>query len=109
MPIRMRPDILRAVAIAAALALAAEACASSTKRSTAERNRFQRETLCPSTGKPAGACPGYVIDHVVPLCAGGEDHRRNMQWLTVEQHRAKSRDELARCRPAGPGYHKRAE
>ena len=36
----------------------------------------------PVTGKPRGACPGYVIDHVIPLCAGGANDPLNMQWPT---------------------------
>jgi len=27
----------------------------------------------PSTGKPRGACPVYVVDHIVPPRAGGPD------------------------------------
>lgn len=93
-------------AIAALLAWSL-AEASNAKRSSTERYRFQRDNPCPAVTVPEPrrrACPGYVVDHIVPLCAGGEDHRRNMQWLTVEQHREKNAEELKRCRPAGPGY-----
>ncbi|MGE9985999.1 HNH endonuclease signature motif containing protein [Desulfovibrio sp. SGI.169] len=42
--------------------------------------------------------PGYEVDHIVPLCAGGKDTPDNMQLLTREQHREKTRDDLRRCR-----------
>ena len=44
-----------------------------------------------------GACPGYVVDHVKPLCAGGADAPANMQWQTVQDGKAKDRDERRLC------------
>jgi hypothetical protein len=41
----------------------------------------------PATGLSTGACPGYVIDHVVPLKRGGADSPENMQWQTIEERR----------------------
>lgn len=38
-----------------------------TLRSGAVRREFQRLHPCPSTGKPTGACAGYVVDHIIPL------------------------------------------
>jgi 5-methylcytosine-specific restriction endonuclease McrA len=52
---------------------------------------FQRQFPCPSTGKTTGACPGWERDHVIPLCRGGSDTVANMNWLTVEQHKLKTR------------------
>lgn len=68
-------------------------------RSKTVRAEFQRLYPCPSTEKPRGACPGWVVDHVVPLCAGGADAPRNMQWQTVEDAKAKDREERKSCRP----------
>lgn len=59
---------------------------------------FKRHSPCPATGRSAGACPDFVIDHVQPLCAGGADAPANMQWQTVHQAKAKDRDERATCR-----------
>jgi len=48
------------------------------------------------TGYPHGR-PGYVVDHIVPLCAGGADAPSNMQWQTVEEGKVKDRQERAMC------------
>ena len=63
------------------------------KRSGAARRAFQKAHPCPSTGKHSGACPGYVVDHVVPLKRGGADAPSNMQWQTVQAAKAKDRVE----------------
>lgn len=53
---------------------------------------------CPSTGKRSGSCPGFVVDHVHPLCAGGADHPSNMQWQTKNDSYKKDADERRLCR-----------
>lgn len=88
----------RATAIAAlALCVAAQACAD-VGRSRAQRNAFQRAVPCPATDSTRGPCPGYVVDHIVPLCAGGADSPGNMQWQTVADAKAKDRLEAKECR-----------
>lgn len=72
-------------------------CALARDRSV--RRDFHRSNPCPSTGRTSGACPGYVVDHVVPLCAGGLDDPTNMQWQDRESARHKDRGERAQCRP----------
>jgi hypothetical protein len=66
-------------------------------RSAAVKHAFQRSHPCPSTGKRRGACPGYVKDHIKPLCAGGPDAVGNMQWQTVKDAKAKDRLERREC------------
>jgi len=61
-------------------------------RCSAARAAFERDNPCPSTGQPRGACPGYVVDHIVPLKRGGADLPSNMQWQTVED--AKDKDKI---------------
>lgn len=54
---------------------------------------FRRQNPCPLTGEIRGECPGYEVDHIVALKNGGLDHLCNLQWLSVEAHRFKSRHE----------------
>ncbi len=43
------------------------------KRSRSARSAFRRVYPCPTTGETTGSCPGYEVDHVVPLACGGRD------------------------------------
>lgn len=63
------------------------------KRSATAIHEFRKSHPCPSTGRPTGACKGYVIDHVVPLKRGGADAPSNMQWQTTAAAKAKDRVE----------------
>lgn len=72
--------------------------AQTAQRSQAAKAEFQRKHPCPATGQHRGKCPGYVIDHVVPLCAGGPDAPANMQWQAAADAKAKDREELRQCR-----------
>ena len=62
-------------------------------RSRSARSTFEHSYPCPSTGKSSGACPGYVVDHVVPLKRGGADAPSNMQWQTIAAAKAKDKTE----------------
>lgn len=53
-------------------------------RSDAVRYAFRKIHPCPSTGLTTGACPGWAIDHVIPLACGGCDAVSNLQWLRDE-------------------------
>ena len=61
--------------------------------------RFRETTICPSTGR-YGRCPGYIVDHIVPLVCKGADHPANMQYQTVKESRFKDRWERACARPS---------
>lgn len=49
------------------------------------------------TGFPKGR-PGYVVDHRIPLCAGGADTTDNMQWQARSTSYTKDTFERALCR-----------
>lgn len=57
---------------------------SEAKRAGALRT-FQKSHPCPATGLKSGACPGYVVDQIVPLTNGGVAKPSNMRWQTVAE------------------------
>lgn len=59
---------------------------------------FKRLHPCPATDLPRGPCPGWIVDHVIPLCARGKDDPSNMQWQRRADALAKDRTERAACR-----------
>lgn len=58
---------------------------------------FRQLNPCPANGRSRGACPGYVVDYVVPLCGEGEDAAANLQWLTVRAARSNGNWERQYC------------
>lgn len=89
---------MRYLVIPLALLTSCTPDAYATDRNPAVRAAFMRQHPCPSTGKRIGACPGYVVDHVIPLCIGGPDSVRNMQWQTREDALEKDKLEWKQCR-----------
>jgi hypothetical protein len=77
-----------------ATALAAVAGDQVAQRSEAQKRHFAKAHPCPANGSAVPSCPGYVIDHIWPLCAGGKDAPENMQWQTIAD--AKAKDDLER-------------
>lgn len=67
-------------------------------RDASQVRAFKRHNPCPSTGRTSGACPGYVIDHIVPLCANGPDAIGNMQWQERQASYKKDAEERRLCR-----------
>lgn len=67
------------------------------KRSHAALQQFAQQQACPGTGLHRLPCPGYQIDHKIPLKCHGPDVPANMQWLTTEAHKEKSRREIRHC------------
>lgn len=70
------------------------------KRDRSQVRAFRAENPCPATGRTRGACPGWHVDHVIALCAGGHDRPHNMQWITREDHRFKTLVDVRECRKA---------
>src|SRR4051794_40122570 len=78
--------------------LAASQAFAESHRHSAQRAAFIKMHPCPATEHSRGKCPGYVVDHVKPLCAGGSDHPSNMQWQPIAAAKAKDREEKVLCR-----------
>lgn len=69
-----------------------------TKRTYQAKKSFRVHNPCPVTNKTTGACRGYVVDHLVPLCADGLDHPDNMQWSKKKESYKKDTEERFICR-----------
>lgn len=89
----IRLQIPKAAVCAAVILIACQADA----RDRAHVRAFRKANPCPATGKASGACHGFVVDHVVPLCGGGADNPRNMQWQSYSDSLIKDRDERRVC------------
>ena len=94
------PRMLKAALIAVLVLLAVDSRAvlGAQRRDPVVRAEFQRQNPCPSTGKTSGACPGWQRDHRIPLRFYGPDAIWNIQWLTLDQHREKTRLDVKVCR-----------
>lgn len=42
---------------------------------------FKRIHPCPSTGLTTGTCPGWQMNHIIPLACGGLDGVSNLAWI----------------------------
>lgn len=38
---------------------------------------------CPSTGSKRGECPGWAMNHTIPLACGGCDSVSNLSWVPL--------------------------
>lgn len=54
------------------------------KRSSTVLTAFKKIHPCPATGLTTGACPGWSMNHVIPLACGGCDSVSNLAWLPVQ-------------------------
>lgn len=61
-------------------------------RDSSERRAFVRENP-----KPAD-CVRCEVDHKQALANGGADKKSNMQWLSREEHKAKTREDMREYR-----------
>lgn len=50
-------------------------------RSSKVYTAFRKIWVCPVTKLHTGACPGWSVDHVIPLACGGKDVVYNMSWM----------------------------
>jgi hypothetical protein len=50
------------------------------KRSSAVLTAYKKIHPCPSTGLTTGACPGWALNHSIPLACGGCDAVYNLTW-----------------------------
>lgn len=53
------------------------------KRNTAMLDEFAKVFPCPETGEPVTSCPGWALDHVLPVALGFCDRQDNIQWLPL--------------------------
>lgn len=83
--------------IAGALLILIAGVSDAEARSQAVRRAFQRAEPCPANAQPRGPCPGYVVDHITPLCAGGADQTDNLQWQPLAESLVKDREERRVC------------
>lgn len=51
------------------------------KRSSAVLTAYKKIHPCPSTGLTTGACPGWALNHSIPLACGGCDAVYNLTWM----------------------------
>lgn len=91
--VRVWGENMKYIYFAVLLSLATQADA----RDPQVRAAFLKSHPCPATGKNSGACPGYVVDHVIPLCAGGADAVANMVWQELAASKIKDAHEMALC------------
>lgn len=89
--------MMRTFSAASSLVLALLVATPAFARDPAQVAAFRKTHPCPATGKTAGPCPGYVVDHMYPLCAGGLDAPSNMQWQDRGQSLVKDRIERELC------------
>lgn len=80
------------------IAAASNTAVARIERSAKELRAFRHGNACPATGRRAGACPDWAVDHVEPLCSGGEDKAANMQWISGPDHRFKTLVDVRECR-----------
>lgn len=66
-------------------------------RDPAQVRAFRKDHPCPATNQTTGACPGWVVDHMIPLCAGGPDDPANMQWQDYALSKQKDKFEVELC------------
>lgn len=60
------------------------------------RDKIVVKHFMKETGYPYGR-PGYVVDHIIPLCACGKNELSNLQWQSIEEAKKKDKEERKLC------------
>jgi hypothetical protein len=92
----LKKFVVAAIIAAMFVAQPVEAAAS---RSAAVIKEFKEQSVCPSTGFKAVKgksssyrCPGYVVDHMIPRCAGGPDELYNLVYQKYDKENSLKKD-----------------
>lgn len=83
--------VLPPIILVLAVYTAVESTRAAEARDPGQVRAFRRLNPCPATGQTDGACPGWVVDHIIPLAVYGPDRPDNMQWQRVEAAKAKDK------------------
>lgn len=84
---------MKALAILLVGVLWATGADAAAHRDRGEVRRFKQANACPYS-----KAEGCIVDHIVPLCAGGADKAANMQWQTKADSYRKDAQERKQCR-----------
>jgi hypothetical protein len=88
----------KSLLVACLLAISLISSVDATTRSAKVRKEFVKTHPCPAKVEHSKTtCPGFVVDHIIPLCAGGKDAIENMQWQTKEESYKKDKFERSQC------------
>lgn len=63
-------------------------------KSASIKREFKAKTICPATGIYSQKCAGYWIDFIIPKKCGGPLELSNMQWLSIDDHKKKTKYEI---------------
>lgn len=97
---RMHPDALDLAIVLTAIVFASiwtDFVSATDIRDPAQVRLFRKANPCPITNSTKGACHGWVVDHMLPLCAGGKDRPSNMRWQPVKESYVKDAEERKLC------------
>jgi hypothetical protein len=58
------------------------------------KREFKRTKPCPNTGNTEKKCDGYWVDFIIPKKCNGPLEIRNMQYLSIKEHKNKTKYEI---------------
>ena len=89
--------VIATVAAATSVVAAPPSKERRTLRTLTPRAEFVQLNPCPANGRAVAACPGYIIEHAIPLCAGGRDTADNLVWRRASDARRREAVEQRYC------------